>query len=770
MAKTRRAESRARYFTREISQKKGWNVSHPEKGGDFLEEQEIISYFPDIGLGASRPDFLLTYNGEPKLIIETKNDFKKHQHAIDEAIEYADTINATGKYSIKIAVGVAGDDDKGYIVRVKYLKNGTWEPLTSKGFELTAIPSKHECSAALAADNCTVEVEIPTSAAFIDAAIELSNILRKAKVEPVLRPKVVGAVTTALYASDISVDTIDVLSEINRLTSKVINESKALNPKKKARLIEAINLTGNDYERLNPFIFRIISLLKQLNIRAVLQSDADFLGMFYEAFLRYGYDNNAMGIVFTPRHITRLCVDLIGVNIGEKIIDLACGTGGFLVSAFDSLKKKCLVESSYDIIKDSLYGFDTNPTVWALSCLNMFFRGDGKSHIENASSLAPDSKKMVKMKFNKAFLNPPFHQEGEPERDFIDASMDSLIQGGIFAGVIYTGVFADDENSAWRDNFLQKHTLIAMISLPDDLFYPTAAPTSIMIAKAHEPQRADGNVFIAKIWNDGYEKLKGKRVHCPGSEIDSIKEMYHRSLNGETVESDNCTTIKASMLMGGEEYSPQQWLPNKRMSESDMRIQDERILKSLFVTVANFPDITDSITTASMSKHERGSKRVPLNTRRPLSYFFDIQQGKSIGEKNYSDGICPYVSSGDNMNGIVRLVSPIEDENCNGCISVSAFGTAYYQPWDFVARGNGGSAVRVLVPKFKMTIRELFWFIAQINNQSWRFPYARMAIKSRLKRLEIDSPPRHLDEPFNLIERIQQFKQSLAQLSTMNPM
>ena len=765
MAKTKRAESRARYFTREIAQKKGWNINHPDKGGDVLEEQEISSYFPSIGLGASRPDFLFTFNGEPKLIIETKNNFKKYQNAIDEAVEYADTINAAGNYDIKIAIGVAGDDESGYIVKIKYHKNGRWTAITSKGSELTAIPSKQECAAILTADNSTVEVEIPSSAAFIDSAIELSNILRKAKVEPVLRPKVVGAVTAALYAGDIPVDTQDVLSEINRLTNNVINNSKNLNPRNKERLIQAISLTGNDYERLNPYILRIISLLKQLNIRAVLQSDADFLGMFYEAFLRYGYDNNAMGIVFTPRHITRLCVDLAGVNIGEKIIDLACGTGGFLVSAFDSLKKRCTQESSYNIVKDNLYGYDTNPTVWALSCLNMFFRGDGKSHIENASSLTKESKETVKGSFNKAFLNPPFHQQGEPERDFIDASMDALIQGGIFVGVVYTGVFADEENAIWRNNFLNKHTLLAMISLPDDLFYPTAAPTSIMIAKAHEPQDPNKNIFIAKIWNDGFEKLKGKRVSCPGSEIDSIKDIYKRFSNGEKVSTPNCTTIQASNLMHGEEYSPQQWLPSQELSESELKMYDEQTLKSLFVTIANFPEITDSISEASINRHKQTSKRVPLNRHEPLSFFFDIKQGKSVGEKNYSDGICPYVSSGDSMNGIVRLVSPIEDEKCTGCISVSAFGTAYYQPWDFIARGNGGSAVRVLVPKYYMTIRELFWFISQINRQSWRFPYARMAIKSRLKRLIIDSPKTHLDEPFNLIERITQFKESLTRLS-----
>lgn len=768
MAKTKRSESRARYFTREIARKKGWELSHPEKGGDFLEEQEIVSFYPNIGLGANRPDFLLALNGEPKLIIETKNDFKKIQKSIDEAVEYAEAVNSYGAYTIKFAVGIAGDEENGFIVKVKYLKEGKWTPLTSKGYELTSLPSKQECINALAADNNTVEVEIPSSASFIAAAIELSNLLRKAKIEPTLRPKVVGAVTTALYAGEIPVDTENVLEKINQLAGGIINASQNLDSVKKNKLIDAIKLTGNDYDRLNPYIFRIISILKQLNIRAVLQSDADFLGMFYEAFLRYGYDNNAMGIVFTPRHITRLCVDLVEVNIGEKLIDIACGTGGFLVSAFDVLKKKCYSEDSYEMVKNSMYGFDTNPTVWALSCLNMFFRGDGRSHIENVSSLTQDSKNQVKKKFNKAFLNPPFHQDGEPERDFIDASMDSLMQGGKFAGVVYTGVFADEENSLWRENFLKKHTLLAMISLPDDLFYPTSAPTSIMIAKAHEPQNPEDKVFIAKIWNDGYEKLKGKRVVCDGSEIETIMSLYDKFMKGEQVRTVNCVTVKASQLFNGEEFSPQQWLPNKPMTEADVLKQNENCLKSLFVTIANFPEITDSIlSTSSFSSFSKDAKRVPLNVHKPLSFFFDIQQGKSKGEKNYSEGVCPYVSSGDDMNGIVRLVSPIEDEICEGCITVSAFGTAYYQPWNFIARGNGGSAVRVLIPKFKMSIREIFWFIAQINSQKWRFPYARMAIKSRLLRLEIDSPSEHLDEPFDLLERINKFKETLTSLSVI---
>ena len=59
----------------------------------------------------------------------------------------------------------------------------------------------------------------------------------------------------------------------------------------------------------------------------------------------------------------------------------------------------------------------------------------------------------------------------------------------------------------------------------------------------------------------------------------------------------------------------------------------------------------------------------------------------------------PYISSGDNSNSIVGMVQPSEDEvYATPHVTITAFGQAALQPWRFCARGNGGSAVRVLRP------------------------------------------------------------------------
>ena len=162
---------------------------------------------------------------------------------------------------------------------------------------------------------------------------------------------------------------------------------------------------------------------------------------------------------------------------------------------------------------------------------------------------------------------------------------------------------------------------------------------------------------------------------------------------------------------------------------------------------------------------------LPVSRSDTISAFFHVRNGKSVGERHYSEGPTPYISSGDATNSIIRLVSGDADEVfAEGGITVTAFGQASLQPWPFVARGNGGSSVRVLIPRFRMTVRELVWFAAQINAQRWRFFYARMAIKSRLERLVVSSPTTRLpDDPITMAERVERFQDAFSRASNGAP-
>ena len=93
MARGKRAESRCRYLIRNIASQKGWDPRHPQKGGDFLEEQEIEDFFPDCGLEGTKPDFLVCKKKLPILVVEAKNEIGKIDDAVREAIAYADLMN-----------------------------------------------------------------------------------------------------------------------------------------------------------------------------------------------------------------------------------------------------------------------------------------------------------------------------------------------------------------------------------------------------------------------------------------------------------------------------------------------------------------------------------------------------------------------------------------------------------------------------------------------------------------------------------------------------
>lgn len=764
----KRAESRARYFVREEARKRGWKVSHPSHGGDCLEEQEVVAHFPDIGLALERPDFLFCLAGEPAMIIETKGEPEKIAEAIDDASDYARAVNNSGRYTIRLVVGVAGDEDSGYVVEVRYLVHSQWSPLLSHDCELTNIPSKQEAELALQANDATTVVTVPSAAEFIDAAIELSRVLRTAKVEPPLRPKVIGAMVLAMYQGTIKRDPACALDVVNSLVREAIWETKDIQKSKKEQLADALKLSGTDFNRLSPYVGRIIALLRRLNVRSVVQTDADFLGGFYEAFLRYGYDSSALGIVFTPRHITRFCVDLIGTTPEDEVIDIACGTGGFLVSAFDRMMKQASGPKAIQSIKASLYGLDTNPTVWALAMLNMFFRGDGKSHIDCASCFDKLSRRRLREKFSRAFLNPPFSQKDEPERDFIDAALANLKPGGELAVVVKAGIFADDDHRRWRHELCRRHRVLGVISLPEDLFYPTASPTSILIAKAHEPTRDTSEILMARVWNDGFEKLKNRRVQRPGNQLPDVLDIFSRFRRGKSVASPLATVIKGRQVRGGEELSPQEWLPQPRLSAKEIQVLQDGVLRSIFQAVAASPELAD-IAMPDFGNAWANEPDLPIAQQASVGELFTVMNGKSVGEKHYPEGSCPYISSGDALNSIVGLVEREPDEVFpDGGITVTAFGQAYIQPWPFMARGNGGSAVRVLIPRFNLTLTELLWFAAQINSQKWRFFYARMSIKSRLERLVITRPPDRLKEVKPLIaERILTFRNSLSSVATV---
>jgi len=616
---------------------------------------------------------------------------------------------------------------------------------------------------------------IPSPAVIHDTAVEISRLLREAKVDAPLRVKAVAALLVAAANDALSEHPGTGLTQLNQQVGRGL-EQLLLTPALRQKLRTILRLDSH-FAGMIPHMGRIAALLAALDMPAALRLGCDSFSVFYEAFLRHGYDNNALGIVFTPRHIARFCAELIGVGPQDRVVDLACGTGGFLVVAREqALRHAAQHRHPRDApaaavpgsasARPPLAGFDTNPTVWALAVLNTLAEPDGHNDIRLGNCLQAASRSAVRGRFTRAFLNPPFSQGSEPERDFVDATMDALAPGGRCAVLVKAGIFADEEHASWRRNFLRRHTVLAVVGVPDDVFYPTAAPAAILLAEAHLPQQPEVPVMMARVARDGFQKLKNRRVERGACELPEVVRCFAKTIAGQSFKSQLASTVTGAQLQSGTEWSPHEWLPQPT-AQASAQCEQREALAMILRAVAEEPELARSVLPNFCSEW-RSLPPLRADLSAPLGDFFEITSGRSAGERNYLDGALPYVSSGGLMNSIVRLVEADAPEVfARGGITVTAFGQAAVQPWPFAARGNGGSSVRVLLPKCSMREADLLWFAAQINAQRWRFFYARMAIKSRIERLTVSSPPRAL-LPLrkSIAERVRAMQAGIEELCT----
>ena len=119
-----------------------------------------------------------------------------------------------------------------------------------------------------------------------------------------------------------------------------------------------------------------------------MNSGADWLGAFYEVFLKYASWRKTSASSSPRVDITRYVADVMDVQLNDIIYDPTCGTGGFLVAAFDSVKQIADPGQSAKFKKYAVFGVEQDAGVAALAVVNMIFRGDGKNNIVEGDCFA----------------------------------------------------------------------------------------------------------------------------------------------------------------------------------------------------------------------------------------------------------------------------------------------------------------------------------------------------------------------------------------------
>lgn len=242
--------------------------------------------------------------------------------------------------------------------------------------------------------------------------------------------------------------------------------------------------------------------------------DFDVVGQFYGEFLKYtGGDKKALGIVLTPRHVTELFSYLANVTKDSKVLDICGGTCGFLISAMHHMFRSAVTDDDREKVrKFGLVGVEQQPNMFALAASNMILRGDGKANLYQGSCFdAGISKDVKRHGCDVGMINPPYSQSDSDlhELRFVKHMLDCLKPGGTGVAIVPMGC-ALSANSM-RAEILKEHTLEAVMSMPDDLFYPVGTVTCIMVFTAHKSHSSENRKTWFGYWKkDGFAKTKHK--------------------------------------------------------------------------------------------------------------------------------------------------------------------------------------------------------------------------------------------------------------------
>lgn len=172
------------------------------------------------------------------------------------------------------------------------------------------------------------------------------------------------------------------------------------------------NLIGTIYTKAQNKIDKPVYLKKVIDMIAEedwLVMDGDVKGAIYEGILeKNGQDKKSgAGQYFTPRSLIQAMVDVTRPQIGETVLDPACGTGGFLLAAYDYMKAQSADREKQDFLKNkSLHGVDNTALVVTLASMNLYLHGIGtdRSPVECRDSLEKEPDVMA----NVILANPPF--------------------------------------------------------------------------------------------------------------------------------------------------------------------------------------------------------------------------------------------------------------------------------------------------------------------------------------------------------------------------
>lgn len=348
-----------------------------------------------------------------------------------------------------------------------------------------------------------------------------------------------------------------------------------------AKLAERINALYDEQKNQEPEVFTesikvddrvlctVVSHLESINLN---KTDLDVKGVAFEQFMD-GFFKGDFGQYFTPRPIIEFCVKMVKPEHNKDVLDLACGSGGFLLYALDYMRKQAGEFYDKDTIDyynywhnfaaKHLYGIEINDEIARVAKMNMIVHDDGHTNVishdalDDIEKMGLHKEKFQKEAFDFILTNPPFgsvinkaekpylsgyemgkskdakgREKDRPRQNseilFIERIWEFLKPGtGKAAIILPDGILTNSSLQYVRDFILEKFRLLAVVSLPQCAFahFGAGVKASIIFVRKrgeNEKPKDDEFIFMAAPDHIGYDAT-GRETE---SQLDDIISKY----------------------------------------------------------------------------------------------------------------------------------------------------------------------------------------------------------------------------------------------------
>jgi type I restriction enzyme M protein len=332
--------------------------------------------------------------------------------------------------------------------------------------------------------------------------ISLKILDDKDKEIEMMNEKYVSPIPKALqwrnWAADDEGITGDELQEF--IDAKLMPQLKSLDlssGNKRTLIVHDIFSGTNNYMKNGTVIRQVINELNKIDFNS--SEDRHLFGDIYETILRDLQSAGNYGEFYTPRALTEFITEMINPRLGEKVLDPACGTGGFLTSAIENIRKQD-VKSVEDLatLENNIHGMELKPLPFMLCVTNLILHDIAVPNVDYIDSLNREYTSVgQKDRVDVILTNPPFGasvadrvETNFPQNfrttesaDLFLVIMIRYLNDGGRAGIVLPdgSLTGEGVKQRIRQHFLESCNLHTVVRLPNSVFQPYASVATNML-------------------------------------------------------------------------------------------------------------------------------------------------------------------------------------------------------------------------------------------------------------------------------------------------